>query len=55
VIGVKLLSLAVRRRRVEYVANQAGCVSCGRCFWYCPVEQVRLGLIQDPEEIVQKP
>jgi len=44
VVGVKLISLAVRRRRTEYVTDRAACVSCGRCFWYCPEEQIRLGL-----------
>ena len=46
VIGVKLVHLSIRRRREEYVPDRAGCVSCGRCFWYCPGEQARLGLIQ---------
>ncbi len=45
VIGAKLVHLSVRRRRTEYLPDQANCVSCGRCFWYCPKEQVRLGLI----------
>jgi polyferredoxin len=49
VIGLKLLQLSLRRRRSEYVADRSGCVSCGRCFWYCPKEQVRLGLITDLE------
>ena len=53
VLAVKLVSLSIRRRRVEYRPNQAGCVSCGRCFWYCPVEQVRLGLIEDPAEVME--
>lgn len=44
VVGVKLIALAMRRRRTEYLADRAACVSCGRCFWYCPEEQVRLGL-----------
>lgn len=44
VMGVKLVTLAVRRHRSEYVADRAACVSCGRCFWYCPEEQIRLGL-----------
>ncbi len=46
VVGVKLIHLSIRRRRVEYQPDKANCVSCGRCFWYCPEEQVRLGLIQ---------
>ena len=45
VIGIKLIHLSIRRRRTEYEPDRANCVSCGRCFWYCPKEQVRLGLI----------
>lgn len=44
VVGLKLVALAMRRHRAEYVADRAACVSCGRCFWYCPEEQIRLGL-----------
>lgn len=47
VIGAKLISLSLRRRRAEYEPDRAGCVSCGRCFWYCPSEQMRLGLIEN--------
>jgi len=47
VIGLKLIHLSVRRRREDYRPEQSGCVSCGRCFWYCPNEQARLGLIVD--------
>jgi polyferredoxin len=50
VIGIKLIHLSVRRRRDDYQADRAGCVSCGRCYWYCPVEKVRLGLIADVSE-----
>jgi Fe-S-cluster-containing hydrogenase component 2 len=52
VIGAKLIHLSLRKRRTEYEPNRSGCVSCGRCFWYCPVEQVRLGIISDPSEVV---
>ncbi len=45
VIGAKLVQLSVRRRRTEYTPDRASCVSCGRCFWYCPQEQLRQGLI----------
>jgi ferredoxin len=45
VIGLKLVALCLRRRRAEYLPDRSNCVSCGRCFWYCPGEQVRLGLI----------
>ena len=46
VIGVKLIQLSVRRRRTDYQPDRINCLSCGRCFWYCPAEQARLGLIQ---------
>ncbi|MGB7735082.1 MAG: 4Fe-4S ferredoxin, partial [Thermoguttaceae bacterium] len=38
VVGVKLVYLSVRRRRTDYQPDRAACVSCGRCFWYCPCE-----------------
>ncbi len=52
VIGVKLIHLSIRRRRDDYRTERSGCVSCGRCFWYCPNEQLRLGLIEDISEMV---
>jgi len=55
VLGVKLIHLSVRRRRVDYEPDRAGCVSCGRCFWYCPNEQSRLGLIQNLTTSEDKP
>lgn len=42
VIGLKLIQLAVRRHKTEYQANRMTCVSCGRCFAYCPRERIRL-------------
>ena len=54
VVGVKLIHLSIRRRREDYQADRANCVACGRCFWYCPLEQVRLGLIQDVSELVKE-
>ncbi len=47
VIGLKLIQLSLRRRRTEYMADRSACVACGRCFWYCPKEQDRLGLITE--------
>ena len=44
VIGLKLLSLAVVRRRTDYEADQAHCLSCARCYRSCPQELQRLGL-----------
>jgi NosR/NirI family nitrous oxide reductase transcriptional regulator len=40
VIGVKLVHLSIRRGRADYSPDRSACVSCGRCFWYCPEEQV---------------
>lgn len=53
VIGVKLITLSIRRRRTDYQPDRTRCVSCGRCYWYCPGEQVRLGLIRDVSEVVK--
>jgi len=25
--------------------DRAACVSCGRCFWYCPCEHAKQGLV----------
>lgn len=36
VIAVKLIRSTIRWRRTEYLANQASCLACGRCFLYCP-------------------
>lgn len=44
VIGVRLVALARHPRRSDYEPDRATCVSCGRCYWYCPHEQVRQGL-----------
>jgi len=47
VFAVKMIALCMRPRRDEYEPDRRECVSCGRCFWYCPKEQVRLGLIDE--------
>lgn len=44
VIGLKLLSLAIVRKRTDYEADQAHCLSCARCYKFCPQELQRLGL-----------
>ncbi len=49
VIGAKLIHLSIRRRRLGYEPDRSNCVSCGRCFWYCPEEQARLGLVEGIE------
>lgn len=52
VIGLKLIALSLHRRRTDYQPDRGRCVSCGRCYWYCPSEQVRLGLIKNVSEVV---
>jgi len=42
VIGLKLIGLSVWRQRTDYEADRASCLACGRCYKYCPREQVRL-------------
>jgi ferredoxin len=50
VICLKLIGFSIRKKQVEYEIDTGTCLSCGRCFKYCPYEQVRLGLIT-PEQI----
>ncbi len=52
VLGVKLIQLSIFPPRPDYQPDHARCVSCARCFWYCPLEQVRQGWIQDIAEVV---
>jgi ferredoxin len=37
IFSVKLINLNIRRRYDEYSADTGTCLSCGRCFAYCPV------------------
>ena len=46
-IGLKLLGVSVMRRRLDYEADRAGCVACGRCFEYCPREHARLKTMKE--------
>ncbi|NLN94297.1 MAG: 4Fe-4S binding protein [Candidatus Hydrogenedens sp.] len=39
VIMVMIIRLSLVRHRVDYEANKTHCVSCARCFAYCPVEE----------------
>ncbi|MFC1538508.1 4Fe-4S binding protein [Candidatus Latescibacterota bacterium] len=43
VVCVKLIGLTIFRQQTEYTTNTGSCLSCARCFSYCPIEQVRLG------------
>ncbi|MCX5683845.1 MAG: 4Fe-4S binding protein [Planctomycetota bacterium] len=42
VIAAKLVQLSVRRTRTDFEPDRGTCVSCGRCFAYCPIERERL-------------
>ena len=41
VFHCRLIALALRRRRPEYEIDRETCVSCARCFNYCPRERLR--------------
>lgn len=41
ILGGKLILLSLRRPQTDYEAERAGCVSCGRCYQYCPKEHER--------------
>ncbi len=43
VFGVKLVQLSTRRRRSDFEPDRAACVSCGRCFQYCPEDRAKAG------------
>jgi NAD-dependent dihydropyrimidine dehydrogenase PreA subunit len=45
VIGIKLISLCLRRKRTDYEPDRGDCFACARCFEYCPNELVRRGCI----------
>ena len=39
VFSGKLIGLSVRRKREDYIPDRGNCVSCARCFRYCPRER----------------
>ena len=45
ILGVKLFQLTLRRKRTGYDIDRGLCLSCARCFAYCPYELVRRGVI----------
>ena len=49
VVGVKLLSLTIMPRRKFYEINHARCVTCGRCYRYCPRERLRLKRLHEAD------
>jgi NosR/NirI family nitrous oxide reductase transcriptional regulator len=50
ILFVKLVNLSIKKKRPEYEIDKGSCVSCGKCFIYCPYEKVRLGILT-PEEV----
>ncbi|MCC7377511.1 MAG: 4Fe-4S binding protein [Verrucomicrobiales bacterium] len=51
VIGIKLVSIGMVRRRSEFVPDRTGCFACARCFASCPQERIRLGWVPTPEVV----
>jgi len=45
VIGAKLISLSLRRKRTDYEPDRGSCYACARCFDFCPQELGRRGVI----------
>ena len=39
VIAVKLMAVSIHRKRDRYEPEKGSCLSCGRCFQYCPVTE----------------
>jgi NAD-dependent dihydropyrimidine dehydrogenase PreA subunit len=40
VFGLKLISLSTSRHRKDYEADKTHCFSCGRCYPYCPSDDM---------------
>lgn len=49
IIGSKMIQLSIRHSRTDYEVNKAICISCGRCFAYCPVDRSKHS-IKDKEQ-----
>jgi len=41
VVACTLVGLSTNRQRKDYEPDRASCLSCGRCFLYCPREHLR--------------
>jgi ferredoxin len=52
VVGIKLIALAVRRRRAVYGIDPAACVACGRCYASCPLNSPATAMAEETEEQV---
>ncbi len=55
VIGSKLITFGIRRRRQEYTADPGACLACARCFEDCPVELKRRGVIMELPVVPEYP
>lgn len=55
VVGLKLLSSGMVRKRGDYEPDRTGCYACARCFASCPQERIRLGEVPMPVEVVPHP
>ena len=44
---LKIMKFMTYRREEDYRVDEAGCVACGRCFEYCPVEKDRRKGVSD--------
>ncbi len=49
----RLIGVSVRRTRKDYVPDRGTCLSCARCFEYCPKERQRLNDIMPKAETVE--
>ena len=49
VIILKLIALSVRRTRTDYEPDRVNCLSCGRCFKYCPIGKANEQKIKEQE------
>lgn len=48
VLALKIAALSRVPRRTDYEIDSGACVSCGRCFRYCPRERLRLKKLGRP-------
>ena len=50
ILFFKFVNLTIKQKREKYEIDKSECVSCGKCFIYCPYEKVRLGILS-PDEV----